>query len=108
MKVYTFCMGALPQHFFMLFSTEKRTHVDSNQSKKGVKNEKKQFSGIWKTENIVDITCLTLLRLSDHNLAIEKRRDDNIHQSHCTCPLCPEEMENGKKKWKTFSQVHNI
>ena len=55
----------------------------------------------WKIEdyllqvgNIKDRTALSKLRLSDHTLAMEKGRHQNIIQSDRKCPFCPEEIED--------------
>jgi hypothetical protein len=55
----------------------------------------------WKIEdyllqvgNIQDRTALRKLRVSDHTLAIEKDRNQNINQSDRKCPFCPEEIED--------------
>ena len=37
---------------------------------------------------------MTKLRLSNHNLSIEKRRHQNVPLSDRSCPFCPEHLEN--------------
>ena len=44
--------------------------------------------------DIKDRIALTKLRLSNHNLSIEKGRHNNLHLSERTCPFCPEQIEN--------------
>ena len=38
-------------------------------------------------------TCITKLRLSNHDLMIEKGRHQNIHKSQRFCPFCPNQIE---------------
>ena len=46
------------------------------------------------TPNIKDRIAMTKLRLSNHNLSIEKGRHNDLHLSERTCPFCPEQIEN--------------
>ena len=55
----------------------------------------------WKIEdylllvgNIKDRTALSKLRLSDHSLAMEIGRHQNIAQSDRKCPFCPDKVED--------------
>ena len=49
---------------------------------------------LLRTGNVSDRTALTKLRLSDHSLAIEKGRHENINESDRTCPFCPGQVED--------------
>ena len=49
---------------------------------------------LLQVDNIKNRTALTKLRLSDHSLAIEKGRHQNINHSDRKCPFCPEEVED--------------
>ena len=44
--------------------------------------------------DIKDRIALTKLRLSNHNLSIEKGRHQDLHLYDRTCPFCPEHIEN--------------
>ena len=44
--------------------------------------------------DIKDRIALTKLRLSNHNLSIEKGRHQDLHLHDRTCPFCPEQIEN--------------
>ena len=44
--------------------------------------------------DIKDRVALTKLRLSNHNLSIEKGRHQNLHLYDRTCPFCSEQIEN--------------
>ena len=49
---------------------------------------------LFTVENISDRTALSKFRLSNHSLAIEKGRHENINLSDRTCPFCPGQIEN--------------
>ena len=49
---------------------------------------------LLRTGNVSDRTALTKLRLSDHILAIEKGRHENINEPDRTCPFCPGQVED--------------
>ena len=46
------------------------------------------------TIDVKDRSALTKLRLSNHNLSIEKGRHQNLQLNDRTCPFCPEQIEN--------------
>ena len=49
---------------------------------------------LHQVQNVKNRTALTELRLSDHTLAIEKGRHQDIIQCDRKCPFCPENVED--------------
>ena len=49
---------------------------------------------LLQVQNVKNRTALTKLRLSDHTLAIEKGRHQDIIQCDRKCPFCPENVED--------------
>ena len=46
------------------------------------------------TMNAKNRLAITKLKLSNHNLSIEKGRHQNVPLSDRSCPFCPEHLEN--------------
>ena len=59
-----------------------------------LKQNRKREDYILQVDNAKNKTALTKLRLSDHSLAIEKGRHQNINHSDRKRPFCPEEVED--------------
>ena len=60
-------------------------------------------------KNVSDRIALTRIRLSNHNLMIEKGRHKNISRiSDCTCPFCPGQVDYTNLRQKLLDQVKAI
>ena len=49
---------------------------------------------LFTTRDVKNRVAMTKLRLSNHNLSIEKGRHQDVHLSDRNCPFCPEHLEN--------------
>ena len=98
-------LPALPlQHNCKLFEREKEVFIqaalDSIQNLRKMRRYR-LLKKSWALEdylltitNIKARIALTKLRLSNHNLAIEKGRHQDLQLYDRTCPFCPEHIEN--------------
>ena len=49
---------------------------------------------LFTTRDVKNRVAMTKLRLSNHNLSIEKGIHQDVHLSDRNCPFCPEHLEN--------------
>ena len=80
-----------------IFHQETFTLINKDSSKLRTYSKVKTDIGIEKyllsNLEIDERTSITKLRLSNHDLMIEKGRHQNIHKSHRFCPFCPNQIE---------------
>ena len=80
------------------FTKDSFTEINSNTSKLRTYAKLKSEAGFEKyiklTENILDRTAITKLRLPNHDLMIEKGRHQGQEINQRLCPFCENSVEN--------------
>jgi len=80
-----------------IFYQESFSFINREDSKLRTYGKVKRNIGIEKyllsNLKIDERTCITKLRLSNHDLMIEKGRHQNIHKTQRFCPFCPDQIE---------------